>query len=137
MIFPSGWFSKGWWKENLTDDTESPFKLFMAYACEMLEIQQPPLIEYLNEPLQGDQPSFGCYNPSNKSIQICIGGRNFMDSCRTLAHELVHHKQNELGQLQAESGKTGSPEENEANSVAAMLLRNFGKKYPEAYKKVY
>jgi Zn-dependent peptidase ImmA (M78 family) len=49
------------------------------------------------------------------------------DILRTLAHELVHRKQEEDGRLDINSGKTGSPIEDEANAMAGILLRNFGK----------
>jgi Zn-dependent peptidase ImmA (M78 family) len=49
------------------------------------------------------------------------------DILRTLAHELVHRKQEEDGRLDINSGKTGSPIEDEANAMAGVLLRNFGK----------
>jgi hypothetical protein len=40
---------------------------------------------------------------------------------------LVHRKQEEDGRLKINSGETGSPIEDEANSKAGVLLRNFGK----------
>jgi hypothetical protein len=49
------------------------------------------------------------------------------DILRTLAHELVHRKQEEDGRLDIKSGETGSPIEDEANATAGVLLRNFGK----------
>ena len=56
------------------------------------------------------------------------------DVLRTLAHELVHHKQNELGKLNNDSGKTGSDVENEANVKAGILMRDFGKEREEIYE---
>jgi len=56
------------------------------------------------------------------------------DILRTLAHELVHRKQNELDPLGKEDGKTGSPVENEANAAAGVLLRKFGEYRPEIFE---
>ena len=56
------------------------------------------------------------------------------DVLRTLAHELVHHRQNELGKLNNDSGKTGSDVENEANVKAGILMRDFGKDREEIYE---
>jgi Zn-dependent peptidase ImmA (M78 family) len=56
------------------------------------------------------------------------------DILRTLAHELVHHKQNLDGRINYESGETGSDIENEANAKAGVLLRDFGKKNNEIYQ---
>ena len=56
------------------------------------------------------------------------------DVLRTLAHELVHHKQNEMGKLKIDSGKAGSDIENEANAKAGILMRDFGKEREEIFE---
>jgi Zn-dependent peptidase ImmA (M78 family) len=56
------------------------------------------------------------------------------DLLRTLAHELVHRKQSEDGRIDYNSGKTGSEIENEANAMAGVLLRKFGKQNEEIYQ---
>jgi Zn-dependent peptidase ImmA (M78 family) len=52
---------------------------------------------------------------------------------RSLAHELVHHRQEELGMIEAMSGDTGSEIENEANALAGVLLRDYGKQNVQIY----
>ena len=47
------------------------------------------------------------YNPGNQSIVIFITNRHPKDICRSFAHELVHHHQNERGDL--ELGDASSP----------------------------
>ena len=74
--------------------------------------------------------SFGKYVPSNDDIRVVAANRNLADVLRTLAHELVHHKQKINGVLDINSNETGSNEENEANSVAAVIMRNYGKEHP-------
>ena len=39
------------------------------------------------------------YNPSDQSIVLYIIDRHPKDICRSFAHELVHHHQNERGDL--------------------------------------
>jgi hypothetical protein len=55
--------------------------------------------------------------------------------CRSIAHELVHHKQMLEGRLKntALDGQDGSPIENEANSTAGIIIRKYGKLHPEIY----
>jgi predicted ABC-type ATPase len=63
-----------------------------------------------------------------------------MDIFRTVAHELVHHKQNEDGRLGhnvAEEGATGSDIENEANAVAGKIMRWYGKAFPQSFQTSY
>jgi hypothetical protein len=64
---------------------------------------------------------------------VVITKRNLMDIGRSLAHELVHSKQNENGGLTAEQGETGSNIENEANAKAGIIMRNWGKLNPDWY----
>ena len=40
------------------------------------------------------------YNPAEQSIVIFITNRHPKDICRSFAHELVHHHQNERGDLE-------------------------------------
>ena len=71
--------------------------------------------------------SFGSYEPSTSKITVYLGNRNLADFLRTLGHELVHHYQKENDLLYQDSGETGSEIENDANSKAGVLLRNYGK----------
>lgn len=80
--------------------------------------------------------SFGLYKNDSKSLVVYIKNRNLADVLRTLAHELCHHRQNELGLLYPDAGETGSPIENEANSIAGIILREFGKKNEMIYESV-
>ena len=75
--------------------------------------------------------SFGVYNVNTDEIHIYGGSRHIADVCRTLCHELAHHKQREEGK--DADGHDGSPIENEANGLAGVLMRKFRYKYPEIY----
>jgi len=113
-------------------DKNSLFEKFMSYACQELQIKNPPTFEVRYE-FGEEQPSFGAYVPSKHHIFINPSNRNMVDILRTLAHELVHAKQNELGLLTPESGETGSEHENDANSIAGILMRDYGKQNPNIY----
>lgn len=62
--------------------------------------------------------------------------RAIIDICRSIAHELVHHKQNLEGRLldSVKDGEDGSPIENEANAVAGVIIRKYGKLHPSIYE---
>jgi hypothetical protein len=68
-------------------------------------------------------------------VKIYVKDRAIIDVCRSIAHELVHHKQNIDGRLKdsVKDGEDGSEIENEANAVAGILIRKWGKMYPELY----
>ena len=78
--------------------------------------------------------SFGSYSPSQNSIIVYTKSRNIADVLRSLAHELVHHLQNEEQRITPDSGETGSDIENEANAMAGVLLRKYGKINPLIYE---
>jgi hypothetical protein len=102
-------------------------KDFVDYCQSNLEIEQLPTIELTEDkywPIT--YRSFGQYIPSQNSLTLYIGNRNLADILRTLSHELVHHRQNELGMLKNDSGNTGSEIENQANSISGILMRNYG-----------
>lgn len=72
--------------------------------------------------------SFGEFDGS---IKVVIKNRHPVDIVRTLAHELVHWKQRtENMEL---DGSDGSETENQANSVAGIIMRKFGQMYPEYF----
>jgi len=78
--------------------------------------------------------SFAYYDPNNKSLKVSYKNRNLADVLRSIAHEIVHYKQDLLGILHEKSGITGSKHENQANSLAGILMRNWAKKDPTIFK---
>lgn len=110
---------------------------FMEYAKQHLDLKQLPKVELVNnKKIAHENTSFGSYYPSEKTIKVNIAGRHPADILRTLAHEMVHHKQNLEGKLDdiAMAGETGSTCENEANSEAGIILRNYGRAKPSIYE---
>jgi hypothetical protein len=75
------------------------------------------------------------YDTSGR-IVVYAQDRAIIDVCRSIAHELVHHKQNLEGRIKdaVKDGEDGSPLENEANSIAGIIIRKYGKLKPEIYK---
>ena len=76
------------------------------------------------------------YDSANNKLKVYAKDRAIIDVCRSIAHELVHHKQNLEGRrTDSESdGADGSPIENEANAVAGVIIRKWGKLHPEIYE---
>jgi hypothetical protein len=76
------------------------------------------------------------YYDMRGDLVVYVKDRAIVDIMRSIAHELVHHKQNLEGRLvnAVKDGEDGSPIENEANSVAGIIIRKYGKIYPEIYQ---
>lgn len=106
---------------------------FVRFAAESLELKELPKFKFIFDSGRSVQnKSFGGY--SERNIIITVKNRHIMDVCRTLAHELVHFKQDLEGRINDPGdGDTGSPIENEANAEAAVIMRNWGKKHPNLF----
>ena len=107
---------------------------FVNYVSEYLSINKPK-IKLINSPdYTQEYHSFGGYLPSEEKIMVVVNNRNMADILRTVAHEMVHHMQNLDDRLTPNSGEDGSPDENEANSLAAVIMRKFGRENPHIYE---
>lgn len=105
----------------------------LEYCCNKSNISKPKLI-IVYEEYTKENNSFGGYSPSDKKVYLRIEGRNLSDALRTLFHEVGgHHKQNEENRLPEGAGKDGDEYENEANSIAGIMVREFGRENPEIY----
>jgi hypothetical protein len=116
-------------------DTFSILHDFVRFAAEHLELKSLPKFEFQFDSKRSvTNKSFGGYG--GEHINITVKNRHVMDVCRTLAHELVHYKQDLNDELNGDNpGATGSPQENDANAQAAVIMRNWGKKHPELFEK--
>lgn len=109
-------------------------KHFVGYCKKELNIQSLPKIKLIGDKsFVSEFRSFGEYNPGLAQVRVFYLGRNLADVCRSLAHELVHHRQEELGMIQDNSGETGTEIENEANALAGILMRDYGKLNQSVY----
>ena len=103
-------------------------KEFIRFCKQELNIQTLPKISLIKDKSFVQQNrSFSAYNPGDNSVVVFYPGRNLADVCRSLAHELTHHRQNELDLIYDEAGETGSEVENDANAMAGIIMRDFGK----------
>ena len=110
---------------------------FVRFAAEDLELKTLPKFDFVFDSKRSVQhKSFGGYQPGAEHITITVKNRHINDICRTLAHELVHFTQDLNKELDDDgAGSTGSPQENEANARAAVIMRNWGKKHPNYFDK--
>jgi hypothetical protein len=110
-------------------------KDFIGFCKVELNIQTLPKISLLNDKSFVQQNrSFGEYNPQTNAIKVVALNRNLADICRSLAHELCHHRQNELDMIYNEAGETGTDIENDANAMAGIIMRDFGKRNVDVYE---
>ncbi len=122
-------------QETREPDLIAVFRDFLPIAMKELKLAVLPKIKLEKTLSHGEQPSFGrfAHTPDHAEIHLAIKNRHPIDIIRTLAHELVHFKQYTEHRLNKNSGKTGSPDENEAHVLAGVIMRHFDKKYPDYF----
>jgi hypothetical protein len=122
-------------REKITEHSQDKlFKEFIVFASEILSI---PMDEIPNIVFQTTRDGLKTTASYQKNvIRIYVKDRAVVDVLRSLAHELTHCKQDIEGRLTNPDldGKTGSPIENEANTMAGIIMRQFGEQHPEIYK---
>jgi hypothetical protein len=129
-------FITQYFNEGISESKENSINHFVEYATKKLKLKETPKITLLSGREYSEaKTSLGGYNPMSKEIYVAIEGRLTADILRTLAHEMVHRKQDELGLVKDEikDGATGSPIENQAHAVAGILMRNYGKINKQIY----
>jgi len=110
---------------------------FIDFCLTFLKIEDST--ERLKVVLSSDKEAFqtyAFYNPNKKLAAVYAINRATLDIFRSLAHELVHFKQdlnNEISDEQGGDENDGVPIENEANAVAGVILRKFGREHKDLY----
>ncbi len=106
---------------------------FIAFTVKDLGITTPYKIKPSDDHSQFD--TFAYYDPETKEVHVYTKNRAFMDICRSIAHELVHHRQNEEKRLEGDVPNIGGEIEDEANAVAGQIMKKFGKQSdPKVYE---
>ena len=117
-------------------DYKEAFKALYEDAKEKYDIQQAPKLS-LREDEENAKMTFGrtaYYDPTSQQIVFYITGRHPKDILRSYCHEMIHHVQNERGDLKM--GDASSPTyaqdddhmrkmEMEAYLKGNLLLRDF------------
>jgi len=116
------------------NDLLDAMRKFLIIAKEEIGLEALPKINWSwDDKVAPDSPSFGRFTNTDKSIKIIMRNRHPIDIMRTLAHELVHYKQDVEHRIGPDSGETGSPIENEANALAGQIMRRFDHENPQLF----
>jgi hypothetical protein len=92
----------------MVNDLKPLLSKFMTFAKDRLNFQNPPKL-FLKQDSDNSQCLLGKtahYDPAGMIVTLYISGRHPKDIMRSFAHELVHHCQNERGDLAPEKMKT-------------------------------
>lgn len=119
-------FQNPWINENEVDR-------FIDFAKRKLELDDDFSVVITDN--DDELETLASYDINDNEVKVLGKNRSLPDIIRSVAHELVHHKQNERGELtgREEEGADGSPWEDQANALAGELVRKYGRENPEIY----
>lgn len=92
----------------MIEDLKPLLKRFIVFAKDNLNFKRPPRL-FLKQDTANQKCMLGKtahYDPQNQAVTLYISGRHPKDILRSFAHELVHHCQNERGDLHPDKMKT-------------------------------
>ncbi len=103
---------------------------FIKFVYDRLHIDAPlPRIKLQQEKESPEQNRTGYYDNQKNEMWVYTGNRNMIDILRTVAHELVHHKQRLDGDTAANTELADL--EGQADQVAGIIMKIYVRKHPE------
>jgi hypothetical protein len=118
----------------LTEEKEIIIKNFAKFVKEQLNLNEVPEIIIQNGKNGLKTTANYDYNGDNKIIRVNGKNRALVDILRSLAHEMVHHKQYEEGRLKIKPKDIGGDIEDEANAKAGQYIKIYAKENPSIYE---
>jgi hypothetical protein len=118
----------------LSDENKERLNEFVKFVKKELELETVPTIV-----IKGNRDGLKTtanydYTKENKIIKVFGKGRMLVDVMRSVAHEMVHHKQYEQGRLEVKPPDIGGEIEDEANAKAGQYIKMFSKENPDIYE---
>ena len=106
-------------RDNVTQD-------FVDFCQQELGYSTPATCDIVDN--RDDLVTLAAYNLKDNSVKVYGKDRAIADILRSVAHELVHHKQLEDGRIDINNlpKDIGGEIEDEANAVAGQLVKKFG-----------
>ena len=117
----------------LTDEKREILDKFVLFVKKQLELKTAPTIKVQNNRDGLKTTANYDYTKENKIIKVCAKNRALVDVCRSIAHEMVHHKQYEQGRLNVQPPDIGGEIEDEANAKAGQFIKMYAKEDPNIY----
>jgi len=113
--------------DSLKDLKKEKIIEFVKFVKKELDIRKCPTIVLQNGRGELKTTANYDYSKKNKIIRINIKNRLLVDIMRSIAHEMVHHKQYEDGRLKVKPPDIGGEIEDEANAKAGQYIKMFSK----------
>jgi len=118
----------------LSDINKEKLNGFVKFVKNQLELDSIPTIVIKSNRDGLKTTANYDYTKENKVVKVYGKNRALVDIMRSVAHELVHHKQFEQGRLEVRPPDIGGEIENEANAKAGQYIKMFSKENPDIYE---
>jgi hypothetical protein len=103
---------------------------FVQYVLKQLDINAPFKLQLVSNRDESFK-TYAFYDPQSGLVKVYINNRGLADILRSIAHEFVHHKQNQDKRLNGPQQDVGGQIEDEANARAGSLVKQFGYENPK------
>lgn len=103
---------------------------FIKFVLQELSIAKPFKVHLVTK-RDDSLKTYAFYDPHTYDIKVYVKNRGLADVLRSIAHEFVHHKQNQDNRLNTKVQDVGGEIEDEANARAGSLVKKFGYDNPE------
>lgn len=118
----------------LNDNNKEKLSEFVKFVKSQLELDSVPTIVIKSNRDGLKTTANYDYTKENKVVKVYGKNRALVDIMRSVAHELVHHKQFEQGRLVVRPPDIGGEIEDEANAKAGQYIKMFSKENPDIYE---
>lgn len=103
---------------------------FVKYVLNQLGITNSFKVQLVSD-RDASFRTYAFYDPSTGVTKVYVKNRGLADILRSIAHEFIHHKQNQDNRLNTPHQDVGGDIEDEANSRAGSLVKQFGYDNPK------
>jgi hypothetical protein len=109
----------------LDDKQKERITEFVKFVKGELGLKSTPKVVLQNGKNQLKTTASYDYTKPEKIIRVNAKNRMTVDIMRSIAHEMVHHKQYEQGRLEVKPPDIGGEIEDEANAKAGQFIKMF------------
>ena len=111
------------------DDLQNEVDKFVEWTAKKLNLKKVPGVELSMDTEDAQQNHHtGRHVMGDDTVWVYAKNRNLVDILRTVFHELVHVRQEELGMVKPGSSYPGSPIEAMADMLAGKYIKIYGEK---------
>lgn len=126
---PDNWIKGKLDETDTTEpDVENEVNKFVEWTAKKLNLQTVPKVELSMDTDEAQTNHHtGRHVMGDDKVWVYAKNRNLVDILRTVFHELVHVRQEELGMVKPGSSYPGSPIEAMADMLAGKYIKIYGK----------